>query len=262
MGMHLLEGRDISWHDIFENRKVVIINRTVARSLWPGRSAIGRTAYIGGAEAEVIGIIADVRQSGVEDDAGAQAYLPATKQFGPEGAYLVLRSTLSPSVLARSVMFKLRQIDPGQPATEFRPIQRLVDHATSPRRFFVFLVGIFAGLGLLLASLGIYGVISYSVMRQRPEIGIRMALGASQGRVQMDVIRRTMGLALIGICVGFIVSLAVSRLIASLLFRTAPTDPLTFVGMVILLGVVALAAGYLPARRASKTDPMVALRLN
>jgi predicted permease len=262
MGMRLLEGRDISWHDIADNRNVVIINETVARRLWPGRSPIGRIALAGGTEAPVIGVIADVRESSAEDNAGAQMYLPATKQFGPEGAYLVVRSKLPPTALAGSVMITLRRMNPGQPATEFKPIQELVDHATSPRRFFVLLVGIFAGLGLLLASLGIYGVISYSVTRQRPEIGIRMALGATEASVQLDVIWRTMRLALVGISVGVVASLAVSRLIASLLFRTAPTDPLTFVAMVVLLGAVALVAGYLPARRASKIDPMIALRSN
>ena len=262
MGMRLLEGRDITWHDILDNRKVVIINETVARRLWPGRNPIGRPAFAGGAEAEVIGVIADVRESGAEDNAGAQMYLPATKQFGPEGAYLVLRSKLPSTALARSVMMALRRIDPGQPATEFKSIQALVDRATSPRRFFVLLVGIFAGLGLLLAALGIYGVISYSVTRQRPEIGVRMALGATEARVQLDVIWRTMQLTLVGISVGFVASLAVSRLIAALLFRTAPGDPLTFAGMIVLLGTVALLAGYLPARRASKIDPMIALRSN
>ena len=189
-------------------------------------------------------------------------YLPATKQFGPEGVNLVVRSKLPPSALARSVMGTLREINSGQPATEFKPIQALVDHAISPRRFFVLLVGTFAGLGLFLASLGIYGVISYSVARQTQEIGIRMALGATETRVQLDVIWKTLRLALIGVAVGIIASLAVTRLIASLLFQTAPTDPLTFVGMMVLLGGVALLAGYLPARRASMIDPMVALRTN
>ncbi|MBV8570510.1 MAG: ABC transporter permease [Acidobacteriaceae bacterium] len=262
MGMRLLQGRDIDWHDVADNRNVVIINETVARRLWPGQSPIGRTAIAGGADSEVIGVIADVRQTAVEDDAGAQMYLPATKQFGPEGAFLVMRSRLPPAALARSVMITLRRINPGQPATEFRPIQALVDHATSPRQFFVLLAGIFAGLGLLLASLGIYGVISYSVTRQRPEIGVRMALGATETRVQLDVIWKTVRLALIGISIGILASLAVARVIGSLLFRTTPTDPLTFIGMVVLLGVAALLAGYLPARRASKIDPMIALRSN
>jgi len=262
MGMRLMEGRDISWEDMSNNRSVVIINETVARKLWPGQDPIGRTALAGGTEPQVIGVIADVRESGAEDNAGAQMYLPATKQFGPEGANLVIRSKLPPTAVATSVMGTLRQINPGQPATEFKPIQGLVDRATSPRRFFVLLVGTFACLGLLLASLGIYGVVSYSVTRQTQEIGIRMALGATETRVQLDVIWETLRLALIGIALGMMASLAVARLIASLLFQTAPTDPFTFAGVVVLLGTVALLAGFLPARRASTIDPMVALRVN
>jgi predicted permease len=260
MGMRLLQGRDISWDDLINNRSVVVINESVAHKLWPGKDPIGRHAMAGGMESEVIGVIADVRESSAEDSGGAQMYLPATKQFNPEGSFLVVRSTLPPASLAISVMRTLREINPGQAATEFRPVQGLVDHATSPRRFFVLLVGVFAGLGLLLASLGIYGVVTYSVTRQTQEIGIRMALGATQTRVLLDVIGRTLRFALLGIAVGAITAFAIARLIASLLFRTAPTDPLTFVGMMVLLGAVALLAGYLPARRASKIDPMVALR--
>jgi predicted permease len=260
MGMRLLEGRDVSWADLSDNRSVVIINQTVARKLWPGQDPVGRTAVAGGADAEVIGVIADVRESSAEDNAGAQMYLPATKQFGPEGAYLVLRSKLPPAALGTTVRSMLREINPGQPATEFKTIQGLVDHATSPRRFFVLLVGTFACLGLLLASLGIYGVISYSVTRQTQEIGIRMALGATEARVQLDVIGKTLRLALVGISVGVIASLAVARLIASLLFQTTPTDPVTFAGMAFLLCTVASVAGYIPARRAAKIDPMEALR--
>jgi predicted permease len=260
MGMRLLEGRDVSWADLSDNRNVVIVNQTVARKLWPGQDPVGRTAVAGGADAQVIGVIADVRESSAEDNGGAQMYLPATKQFGPEGAYLVLRSKLPPAALATAVRRLLREINPGQPATEFKPIQGLVDHATSPRRFFVLLVGMFACLGLLLASLGIYGVISYSVTRQTREIGIRMALGATGKRVQLDVIGKTLRFALVGILVGAVASLAVARLIASLLFQTTPVDPVTFAGMAFLLCTVAFVAGYLPARRASKIDPMEALR--
>ena len=262
MGMRLKEGRDIGWEDLSNNRNVVIINETVAQKLWHGQDPIGRIALAGGAEAQVIGVIADVRESNAEENPGAQMYLPATKQFGPEGLNLVVRSKLPPTSLAMSVMKTLRQINPGQPATEFKPIQALVDHATSPRRFFVLLVGIFAGLGLLLAALGIYGVISYSVTRQTQEIGIRMAIGATEARVQLDVIWKTLRLALIGIAIGTFASIVVARLIASLLFQTAQTDPITFSAMVLILAAVGLLAGYLPARRASKVHPMIALRTN
>jgi ABC-type antimicrobial peptide transport system permease subunit len=151
-------------------------------------------------------------------------------------------------------------MNPGQPATEWRPIQQIVDRSTSPRRFFAMLVGVFAALGLILASLGIYGVISYSVTRNTQEIGIRMALGASPGRVQKEVISKTLRLALIGIGMGTIGSFAMARAIGSMLFATKPTDPITFGGMIVVLAVVAFVAGYLPARRASKINPMIALR--
>ncbi|QNI30208.1 ABC transporter permease [Alloacidobacterium dinghuense] len=262
MGMRLMKGRDISWEDLANNENVVIINETVAKKLWPGQDPIGRTAIAGGQEARVIGVIADVRESSAEDNGGAQMYLPATKNFGPEGCYLVVRSKLPPATLGTSLMRTLQEMNPGQPATEFRPIQALVDHAVSPRKFFVLLVSIFAGLGLLLASLGIYGVISYSVTRQTQEIGIRMALGATRSKVQLGVIGRTMRLALIGILLGGAASFVMARAIASLLYGTEPTDPETFAGMVLLLGSVALLAGYLPARRASRIDPMIALRTN
>ena len=262
MGMRLVAGRDVSWEDLVNNRPVVVLNEAVARKLWPGQNPIGRMAIAGGALTEVIGVISDVRESSAEDAGDAQMYLPATKQFGPEGSYLVVRSKLPPASLGVTVMRTLREINPGQSAAQFTPIQTLVDHATSPRRFFVLLVGIFAGLGLLLASLGIYGVISYSVTRQTQEIGIRMALGATQGRVLLGVIGKTLRLALAGIAVGSVASIALARLIASLLFQTAPTDPLTFAAMVVLLAGVALLAGFLPARRAARIDPMVTLRAN
>jgi ABC-type antimicrobial peptide transport system permease subunit len=137
-----------------------------------------------------------------------------------------------------------------------------VDHVVSPRRFFVLLVGIFAALGLILASLGIYGVISYSVTQQTQEIGIRMALGATQARVQFAVIANTLRLVLIGMAVGTLASFGIGNLIASLLFGTNPTDRATFLCMILLLGLVALFAGYIPARRASRIDPMIALRNN
>jgi len=181
-------------------------------------------------------------------------------QAEPEGAELVVRTKLSPDVLAASVLSRLRAINPGQPATEFRPIRQIVDHATSPRRFLVLLVAAFAAVGLILAWLGIYGVISYSVTRQTQEIGIRMALGATMARVQLDVIARTLRLALLGIVMGVLGSLAVAKAIASLLFGTEPTDPATFAGMILLLGAVALVAGYIPARRASRINPTIALR--
>jgi ABC-type antimicrobial peptide transport system permease subunit len=159
-------------------------------------------------------------------------------------------------------MKTLRSLNPGQPAAEFRPLQQIVDHAVSPRRFFVLLVSSFAVLGLVLASLGIYGIISYAVTRRTQEIGIRMALGATAPQVQLGVMAKALWLALVGVALGAVTSIAAAKWIASLLFGTRPTDPATFAAIVLLLGAVALAAGYIPARRASRIDPMIALRAN
>jgi predicted permease len=262
MGMRLREGRDFTWQDTYDSEHVIIINQAAARREWPGEDPIGRLAEgIGEKDTRVIGVISDVRESSVEEASSPEVYVPITQSY-PEGAELVVRTKLPPEVLAFSVMSTLRSINPGQPATEFRPIQQLVDHAVSPRRFFVVLVAAFAILGLLLASLGIYGVISYSVTRQTQEIGIRMALGATPTRVQIGVIVKTLRLTLIGMAVGIVASFAVARTIASLLFGTEPTDPATFTGMVLLLSTVAFVAGYIPARRASRINPMTALRNN
>ncbi|HTV13538.1 MAG TPA: FtsX-like permease family protein, partial [Acidobacteriaceae bacterium] len=170
------------------------------------------------------------------------------------------RSKVPPATLASSVLRALRELNPNQPAAEFRPIRTIVDRAVSPRRFFVLLVGVFAALGLTLAALGIYGVIAYGVTQQTQEIGIRIALGASRARVQMRVLGKTLALVGMGLIVGSLASLAMGRLIASMLFGTQPTDATTYAAMAALLVVVALVAGYLPAWRASRINPMVALR--
>jgi predicted permease len=259
MGIRFIAGRDLSWDDRADTQKVVVIDRSAAEKFWPGQSALGKKVLIGGDSRIVVGVVDDVRETKVEEKPAFEAYMPVT-QAGPEGAELVVRSKLPPSLLAASLMSTLRQMNPDQPAVQMRPIQSLVDRSTSPRRFFTLLVGTFAVLGLVLASLGIYGVISYSVTQRTQEIGIRMALGASAGRVQMGVISKTLKLAAIGIGVGVVASMLVANLIASLLFGTGSADPITFAAVVVLLGVVALLAGYIPARRASRIDPMVALR--
>ncbi len=262
MGMRL-HGRDFTWQDDMKGDNTVILNQATANDLLPGEDPIGRTVLIGRIEARVIGVVADVHETNVEGTPGGQMYLPITRnEWGPEGANLVVRTRVPPDQLASSVLRTLRDLNPNQPATEFRPVQQIVDHAVSPRRFFVILVSAFALLGLVLAALGIYGVISYSVTQRTQEIGVRMALGATLARVQLDVLRATLILALIGIAVGTVASLAISRLITSLLFGTTPSDPATFAAMILILGFIALLAGYIPARRASRINPMVALRNN
>ncbi|MGE5326491.1 MAG: ABC transporter permease [Deltaproteobacteria bacterium] len=261
MGIRLLAGRDFSWNDDANSGKVIILNEATARALWPDGNAAGRIAVASGRDCLVIGVVSDVRETSVEGPAGWQVYYPTTQEY-PEGAKLVVRSKLPPQALAPAVLRTLRELNPNQPAAAFVPIQQIVDHAVSPRRFFMLLVTSFGLFGLVLASLGIYGVISYSVTRRTQEIGIRMALGATPSNVQLSVIRATLRLAGTGVLLGVVLSLAVGRLIASLLFATRPADPATFAAMAALLCAVALAAGFIPARRASHTNPMVALRNN
>ena len=261
IGMRLVEGRDIAWDDNSKTQAVVIINQAVARALWPGKDALGRYALVGGNEARVIGIVADVRESSVETAGSTQMYVSGVApQFDAEGAQLVVRTKLPTKVLAPTVLQTLIQMNPAQPMTEFKPLQLLVDHAVSPRRFFVLMVITFAAFGVILAALGIYGVISYAVTQQTKEIGIRMALGATVGRVQADVLLKTLWMTIGGIAIGTAAALIAAKGIEALLYGTSTTDPETFGGVILLLALVALIAGYLPARRASRIDPMVALR--
>ncbi len=261
-----ITGRDFTWGDGPKSANVVMISAGYARFMaqlaqWPKNDAVGQTLVSGNQELHIVGVVDDVHEESTEGEAGWQIYYPVT-QASPNQAELVMRTTLPPAVLANSVLRTLREINPNQPAAEFRPIQMLVDHANSPRRFFMLLVASFATLGLLLAALGIYGVISYSVTRQTQEIGIRMALGASASIVQRQVLRGTLQLALIGIAIGAASALAATRLIASLLYDTSPSDFVTYAAMAIALLAVAALSGYIPARRASRIDPMVALRAN
>ena len=265
-----IRGRDFAWSDGPHSESVVMINESYARYLaafahWPNNDAVGQIITSNEIDPKndlhVIGVVDDVHEENVDGEAGWQIYYPAT-QASPAGAELVVRTTLPPATLATSVLHTLRDLNPKQPIAEFRPIQSIVDHANSPRRFFMLLVASFAGLGLLLAALGIYGVISYTVTRQTQEIGIRMALGASASIVERQVLVSTLRLALIGVFLGAFASLATAKLIASLLFATSPWDGATYLAMAAALLAVAALSGYIPARRASRISPMVALRAN
>lgn len=259
MGMQLIAGRDFSWDDTPKGRRVIVINQATAHALFPQGNAVGQIVEAGGGDALIVGVVNNVRMTSVEGAAGWQIYYPAT-QASPAGAEMVVRSTLPPDALAGSVIRTLRELNPNQAAEAFQPIQGIVDHAISPRRFFMLLVSCFAALGLILAALGIYGVISYSVTRRTREIGIRMALGASPARVRVEVLRKTLLLTSIGIILGVVAALGVGRLMASLLFGVTPLDPATFTATILILAAIAFLAGYLPARRASRIDPMSALR--
>jgi predicted permease len=261
MGIPLIAGRDISERDTASTEAVIVINETMARRLFPGQDAIGQKVIACNDNGRsVVGIVGDVRHIALEKDAGMEMYIPIRQCRDWSSLDLVVRTALPPAELAAAVRVALKPVDPNLAANEFRTLQQLVDKSVSPRRFVVLLLGGFAVFALILASLGIYAVISYSVSQRTQEIGIRMALGATSGDLQASILRQTLVLAAVGMLVGVVASWALARALSGLLFGVTATDPVTFAGMLIVLTTVAALAGYLPARRASRIDPMIALR--
>ncbi|MGH9632623.1 MAG: ADOP family duplicated permease [Bryobacteraceae bacterium] len=260
MGIPLLRGRDFTERDTPSSELVVILNQTMARMLWPGENPIGkRIAQDGGRR--VVGVVGDVRHQALEEGFTGEMYLPIRQTNDYGAVELVVRTSLPPGSLASSVRAALRPIAPDVAGNEWRTLQQLVDQAISPRRFVVLLLSGFSTFALILASLGIYGVVSYSVSQRTQEIGIRMALGATARYLQGRILAETIGLVSVGMTIGIVAAWGLGPTLRNLLFGVTPTDPLTFAGMVIVLTAVASMAAYLPARRASRIDPMVALRI-
>ena len=261
MGVPLKAGREIAASDTATSEPVIVVNETMARTLWPGQDPVGKyVVNVCGPERRVIGVVGDVRHLALEQTSGNEMYLPV-KQCGDQPtADLVVRSSLPPAAVAGALRAALKPVAPNLAGNDLRTLQQLVDKSVSPRRFTVLLLGGFAVFALVLASLGIYGLISYSVGQRTQEIGIRMAVGASARDVQAMVIAQTLWLAAIGMVLGSLASWGLAGIASGLLYGVTATDPATFAGMLIVLTIVAGAAGYVPARRASRIDPMVALR--
>jgi predicted permease len=259
LGIPLKAGREFIGSDRSSTEPVVVVNETLARTLWPGQDAVGQMMTTDGGR-RVVGVVGDVHHGGPERLGGSEMYLPMRQTGDYAAMKLVVRTALPPSSLAASIKTALRPIDPNLPVTEFQTLQGLVDKVVSPRRFLVILLSGFAGFALLLASLGIYALISYSVNQRTKEIGIRMALGANPWLVRRGVLTKTLRLALAGVALGTLGSFALNKWIESLLFGTTPTNPAVFSGVSLLLCAVALVAAYVPARRASRIDPLQALR--
>jgi predicted permease len=261
IGIPIIAGRDFSPRDNPTSQRVIVINETLARTLWPGQNPLGRVVIgAGGNDHWVIGVVKDVRHVALEQSSGGEMYFSMRQTQDFASVNLVVRSRMDESALGRSVRAALLPFDPGLPHEQFHPLQEIVDQSVSPRRFIVLLLTGFACFALILASLGIYAVISYSVGQRTQEIGIRMALGASPGHLQRGILSQTLALAAAGLLLGTAASGALTRMLKGLLFGVTPADPITFAGMLIVLTVVATLAGYLPARRASRIDPMIALR--
>ena len=260
MGIPLKAGRDFTERDTKGALNVIILNETAARTLFPAQDPIGQIVLADQPERTVVGVVGDVRHMTLEEGSGNEFYIPMrqTQDYGVVD--LVVRSSLPTGQLASKLREALRPIEPNLPTSNLRTMQAVVDRAVSPRRFVVILLGGFAAFALILASLGIYAVISYSVSQRKNEIGIRMALGASPAMVRQLILVETMHLAGIGTAIGIVGALIATRLAASLLYGVTATDPATFGGMIVVLAAVAALAGYLPAVRAAKIEPVMLLR--
>jgi putative ABC transport system permease protein len=264
MGIRLMEGRVFDERDTPSSPDVVIVNQTMARTFWPNQSAIGKHIQPGMSEptCTIIGVVEDVKNAGIDKPTGTEIFLPyAQKQAsGMRDGYVLLRSTGDLASLVRGVRGDVNELDPTIPVAKVRTMDDVVAAAQSQPRFLTLLLALFSGVALVIATVGIYGVIAYSVERRSKEFGLRIALGAQTGDVLGLVMKQGALLTGIGVVVGLVAALGLTRLMSSLLFGVQPTDVATFMSVSGILVVVALCASYIPARRATQVDPMHALR--
>jgi putative ABC transport system permease protein len=263
--MKLIEGRLFGESDGSGTQLVALINQTLARNLWPGDDPVGKRFKRGAFRADapwitIVGIVGDVHQAGPAAPARAEMYLPYRQQefFPPD--YLAVRTSGEPLLLAESVRHQIWSVDKQQPVADVMPLERLVGENLAPRRMQASLLGGFAGLALLLASIGIYAVLSFVVTQRTQEIGVRMALGAHSRDVLRMVFSHGLKLFAVGAVLGLAAALALSRTMGYLLYGVSASDPLSFLTVTVALGLVTLLACYIPARRAMRVDPLVALR--
>jgi predicted permease len=259
MGMRLVSGRDFTPNDDASSAKVIVINETMARTLFPGQRALDRIVMADTLR-RVIGIVGDVRHLALDASAGNEMYLPFRQTSDFSAVHVVARTTMAPEAFTHALRDALQQIVPNLPAKDFQTLQERVDRALSPRRFTTALLNGFALFAVLLALLGIHGVVTYTVNQRAQEMGVRMALGASAGRLKLGIVRSTLTLAALGMLLGTVASLGLVRWMSGFLFGVRSTDPATFAMMLATLTVVSLISGYLPARRVSRIDPLTALR--
>jgi putative ABC transport system permease protein len=261
MRIPLVAGRAFTADDVEGTTRVVLINESGAREVFPDGDAIGQQISVSGDILwTVIGVVGDVKHRTLEGGSGTQIYFPFAQLWSYSTLDMVVRSNIPIESIVGPVSAALTRVDGAMPTDDFWTIESTVDQAVSSRRFTLSLLGVFAATALLLAALGIYGVLSYSVAERLPEIGIRMALGASGAHVRGQVVGRTLFLASIGIVIGMTMAIVGSGVVSSMLFGVAPTDPVTLLGMVVILLSVAGFAGFIPARRAARTDLLTVLR--
>jgi predicted permease len=267
MEIPLLRGRLFTEHDTRTNPRVTIVDAHMAEQLWPGQDAVGKRVRTGGAGPggptspwiTVIGVVGRVKQYTLDSDSRIAMYFPQT-QIATRAMNVVVRSGAEPAGLTAAVTQQVRELDPDLPVYRVRTMEQRVDESLARRRFSMLLLTLFAGLALGLASIGIYGVMAYLVSQGRRELGIRLALGAAPRDILLLVVRQGMTVAVVGLVLGLVAGSALAWLLRTLLFGVRASDPLTFAAMSVLLMVIALAASYIPARRAAKIDPLISLR--
>jgi putative ABC transport system permease protein len=266
LGMKLIDGRVLDQRDGTTAPPVALINQTMARNLWPGENAIGRRFKLGSYSEPspwitIVGIVGDVHQAGLDSPARPEMYLPYLQQdFGFEPEYLVVRTAGDPMRMADAVRQQVWAVDKEQPVAGAMPLEDLVDDTLAPRKTQAGLLGGFAVLALLLAALGIYAVLSFTVTQRTQEFGVRMALGAEPSDVLRMVLSQGARLFILGAVIGLFAAFALSRTLEHLLYGVSATDPASFALVTLVLAGVTLLACYFPARRAMRVDPMIALR--
>ncbi len=263
MSIPLLKGRAFTDSDRDNSLNLAIVNDALARSVFPGQDPIGKQLTNFGPDMitlQIIGVVGNVRHVGLDSAPNPEIYQLLGQAQWPSMFFAIRSATSDPTSLTSAAQKVVWDINKDVPLAYTRTMQDLIANSVQRRRFSMLLLTIFAATAMLLAAIGLYGVMSYSVAQRTKEIGVRMALGAKRPDVLVLVVKRGMVLVLIGLAAGVVLSLACARLISGLLFGITATDPLTFVGVAALLGLVAFVANYLPARRAASVDPMVALR--
>jgi putative ABC transport system permease protein len=265
MGIALLSGRDFTDADVEGAPPVTIIDERLAREYWPNESAVGKRIRFGPPEDNepwhtIVGVVGIVRHQRVQEDTRKSVYLPH-QQVPTNGLTLVARtSSLNPQDVVGAIRREVAQIDPDLPVSEIATMDQVVAESIWQPRLYAMLFAVFAGGALVLAMIGIYGVMAFLVQTRTHEIGVRMALGATARDVFKLIVGRGMKLTIIGVAVGVGGAIALTRLMQGLLFNTSTTDPITFIVISLLLSLAAFLACYIPARRAAKTDPLIALR--
>ncbi|HYL64210.1 MAG TPA: ABC transporter permease [Candidatus Methylomirabilis sp.] len=263
MGIPLLAGREFTEADNSTAKRVMAINETMARRYWPNENPIGQRVTMKDwgppLTGEIVGVVGDVKTNGLDEAVGPMIYWPYF-QFPEIFNTIVVRSDGDPSRLAPAVKAAIWSVNKHQPISQMGTMEQVLSESLARRRLYMILLGVFAGAALLLAGVGIYGMVSYSVSQRIREMGIRIAVGAERGDVLRMVLGQGARVALAGIAAGIVAALGLTRLMTSLLFGVSPTDPQTFAGVAGLLTLVAVGACFVPARRATRVDPMVALR--